>query len=176
MAPTIDTTLRTGRHCAYLLHVHLVFVTKFRHRVFTNAHLARIEEIMTDVLTQNERELVEFNGESNHVHLLLLYPPKQAISDLAHGCKGRSSAIMRSEYPEPARHYSRAKKLWSGSYFASSVGGAPISVLRQYTEQHDRPTNLTQTKTALHHRAKARCTTPKTGSRDFVPSESPPLE
>ena len=139
MAPTIDTTIRTGRHCAYLLHVHLVFVTKLRHRVFTNAHLARIEVIMTDVLTEKECELVEFNGESNHVHLLVLYPPKQAISNTTHGCKGRSSRLMRTQYPELARHYSRAKKLWSSSYFAGSVGGAPISVLRQYIEQQNRP-------------------------------------
>ena len=94
---------------------------------------------MTDVLTDKERELVEFNGESNHVHLLVLYPPKQAISDIAHGCKSRSSPIMRSEYPELARHYSRAKKLRSSSYFAGSVGGAPISVQRQYIEQQNRP-------------------------------------
>ena len=139
MAPTIDTTIRTGRHCAYLLHVHLVFVTKFRHRVFTDKHLVRLEEIMTGVLTEKECALVEFNGESNHVHMLVLYPPKQPISDIAHGCKGRSSRLMRSEYPELARHYSRAKKLWSGSYFAGSVGGARISVLRQYIEQQARP-------------------------------------
>lgn len=114
-------------------------MTKFRHHVFTNAHLARIEQIMTDVLTEKECELVEFNGESNHVHMLVVYPPKQAISDIAHGCKGRSSRLMRIEYPELARHYSRAKKLWSSSYFAGSVGGAPTSVLRQYIEQQDRP-------------------------------------
>ena len=116
-----------------------MFVTKFCHRVFTDKHLVRLEEIMTGVLTEKECALVEFNGESNHVHMLVLYPPKQPISDIAHGCKGRSSQLMRSEYPELARHYSRAKKLWSGSYFAGSVGGAPISVLRQYIEQQARP-------------------------------------
>ena len=114
-----------------------MFVTKFPHREITRAHLTRIEEITTDVLTEKECELVEFNGESNHVQMFLVYPAKQAISDIAHGCMGRSSRLMRTEYPELARRYRRAKKLWSGSYFASSVGGA--SILRQYIEQQHRP-------------------------------------
>jgi len=55
--------IRTGRHCAFLLHAHLVFVTKYRHKVFTDAHLKRIQEIMTDVCASFECELVEFNGK-----------------------------------------------------------------------------------------------------------------
>ena len=63
--------IRTGRHCVSALHAHLVFVTKFRHKVFGDAHLARMEEIMRDVCADFETELVEFNGENNHVHLLV---------------------------------------------------------------------------------------------------------
>ncbi|MEV0627489.1 IS200/IS605 family transposase [Nonomuraea wenchangensis] len=131
--------IRTGRHCVFVLHAHLVFVTKFRHRVFTDAHLNRMEEIMRDVCADFETELSEFNGENNHVHLLVNFPPKVALSKLVNSLKGVSSRRMRQEFPELARHYYRASKLWSGSYFAGSVGGAPISVLRQYIEQQNRP-------------------------------------
>ncbi|MFI7709011.1 IS200/IS605 family transposase [Nonomuraea sp. NPDC049480] len=131
--------IRTGRHCVFLLHAHLVFVTKFRHRVFTGTHLTRMEEIMRSVCAGFETQLTEFNGEYNHVRLLVGFPPKIALSKLVNSLKGVSSRRMRQEFPELARHYYRANKLWSGSYFAGSVGGAPISVLRQYIEQQNRP-------------------------------------
>ena len=86
-----------------------------------------------------EVELAEFNGETDHVHLLVHFPPKVALSKLVNSLKGVSSRRMRREFPELARHYWRANKLWSGSYFAGTVGGAPISVLRQYIEQQNRP-------------------------------------
>lgn len=131
--------IRTGRHCVFILHVHLVFVTKYRHGVFTATHLERMQEIMRDVCADFGADLAEFNGEANHVHLLVNFPPTVAISRLVNSLKGVSSRRLRQEFPELARHYWRAKRLWSGSYFAGSVGGAPISVLRQYIEQQDRP-------------------------------------
>jgi putative transposase len=62
-----------------------------------------------------------------------------ALSRLVNSLKGMSSRRMRQEFPELARHYRRANRLWSGSYFAGSAGGAPISVLRQYIEQQNQP-------------------------------------
>ena len=131
--------VRTGRHCVFVLHVHLVFVTKYRHPVFTAAHLARMEEIMRGVSADFGCELAEFNGEANHVHLLVNFPPTVAISRLVNSLKGVSSRRLRQEFPDLVRHYWRARRLWSGSYFAGSAGGAPISVLRHYIEQQDRP-------------------------------------
>lgn len=131
--------VRTGRHCVFALHAHLVFVTKFRHPVFNGAHLERMEQIMRDVCADFECEPAEFNGEANHVHLLVNFPPKVAISRLVNSLKGVSPRRMRQEFPELARHYYQANKLWSGSYFAGSVGGAPTSILHQYIEQHNRP-------------------------------------
>ena len=131
--------IRTGRHCAFLMHAHLVFVTKYRHKVFTDTHLTRMEDIMRAVCADFETELVEFNGENNHVHLLVNFPPKVAISKLVNSLKGVSSRRLRQEYPELVRHYWRAQRLWSGSYFAGSVGGTPLSIVKQYIEQQNRP-------------------------------------
>jgi putative transposase len=122
-----------------VLHAHLVFVTKYRHPVFAARHLERMELIMRDVCTDFETKLAEFNGESSHVHLLVNFPPKVALSRLVNSLKGVSSRRMRQEFPDLRRHYWRANRLWSASYFAGSLGGAPISVLRQYIEQQDRP-------------------------------------
>ena len=118
---------------------HLVFVTKFRHQVFTGRHLARLEEIMRDVCADFEAELTEFNGEGQHVHLLVSFPPKMAVAKLVNSLKGVSSRRMRTEFPELARHYYRANKLWSGSCFAGSVGGAPLSMLKTYIEDQNQP-------------------------------------
>ncbi|MET8218859.1 IS200/IS605 family transposase [Streptomyces hirsutus] len=135
----IDENIRTGRHCVFRMHVHLVFVTKYRRSVFTGLHLTRCEEIMRAVCEDFEAELVEFNGEANHVHLLVNFPPKVAVSRLVNSLKGVSSRRLRQEFPDLVRHYWRAQRLWSGSYFAGSVGGAPLSIVKQYIEQQNRP-------------------------------------
>lgn len=82
-----------------------------------------------------ETDLVEFNGEGEHAHLLVNFPPKVALSKLVNSLKGMSSRRMRHEFPDLVRHYYRANKPWSASYFA----GAPLTVLRQYIEQQNCP-------------------------------------
>lgn len=94
---------------------------------------------MRDVCADFEVQLEEFNGESSHVHLLVNFPPKVALSRLVNSLKGVSSRRIRQEFPDLRRHYYRANRLWSGSYFAGSADGAPTSVLRQYIEQQNRP-------------------------------------
>jgi putative transposase len=131
--------IRKGRHCVFALHAHLVFMTKYRHPVFTDVHLTRLEAIMRAVCEDFGCDLAEFNGEAEHVHLLVRFPPTVALSRLVNSLKGVSSRRLRQEFPELARHYWRAKRLWSGSYFAGSVGGAPLDVLRAYIEQQRRP-------------------------------------
>ncbi|WP_204014971.1 IS200/IS605 family transposase [Sphaerimonospora thailandensis] len=131
--------VRTGRHVVSHLHAHLVFVTKYRRGVFTDEILARCEEIMREVCADFEVELREFNGEHDHVHLLIHYPPKVALSKLVNSLKGVSARLLRKEYAAHVRQYLWGGHFWSGSYFAGSVGGAPLTVLKQYIEQQKRP-------------------------------------
>ncbi len=133
-----STDIRTGRHCVFKLHVHLVFVTKYRQKVFTNKILKDLEAIFKDVARDFESEIIEMNGESDHIHLLLNYPPKVSISKLVNSLKGVSSRLIRKQHPEIAKYYWKGG-LWSPSYFASSCGGAPLSIIKQYIEQQTRP-------------------------------------
>ena len=94
---------------------------------------------MRDACADSGTGLGEFNGEPGHVHLLVSFPPEAALSRLASSLKGVSSRRLRQDFPGLARHYWRANRLWSGSYFAGSAGGAPVSVPRQYTEQQNQP-------------------------------------
>jgi putative transposase len=134
-----NTDIRLGRHCVFKLHVHLVFVTKYRRGVFTKAVLNELREIFSAVCTDFEAELIEFEGEDDHVHLLVNYPPKVAVSALVNSLKGVSSRMIRKKnYPE-IKNKLWGGALWSPSYFAGSCGGAPISIIRQYIEQQRTP-------------------------------------
>ena len=86
-----------------------------------------------------EGQLVEFDGEADHVHLLINYPPKVCISTLVNGLKSVSSRLIRKKnYPSIAKALC-GNALWSPSYFAGSCGGAPIEIIRQYIQQQQTP-------------------------------------
>ena len=132
---TQETDYRRGRHCVFAIHAHLVFVTKYRRGVFRQEHLDSLHRILADVCKDFDAELIEFNGERGHVHLLINYPPKVALSALVNSLKGVSSRLLRKEFGDFHPWLKRRGVLWSPSYFAASCGGAPIEILRQYIEQ-----------------------------------------
>ena len=131
--------MRRGRHCVFLMHVHLVFVTKYRRGVFTQPILDDLQAIFSSVCADFEAELIEFDGQDDHVHLLVNYPPKIAVSALVNSLKGVSSRMIRQKnYPSICKKL-WGNALWSPSYFAGSCGGAPIAVIRQYIAQQQTP-------------------------------------
>jgi putative transposase len=94
--------------------------------------------IFHDICQSFEATLIEFDGEKDHVHLLIHYPPKIPISKLVNSLKGVSSRRLRNEFPYIEKYYWKGV-LWSPSYFAGSCGGAPIAVIRKYIEQQQTP-------------------------------------
>ena len=133
-----STEIRTGRHCIFKLHVHLVFVTKYRKKIFQSIHLIEMKTIFAKVCSDMEVNMQEMNGEEDHVHILLNYPPKLAISVLVNSLKGVSSRLLRKKFPElETRYYKNV--LWSPSYFAASCGGASIDIISQYIKQQQTP-------------------------------------
>jgi putative transposase len=138
----MSSDFRHGKHVVSKLHAHLVFVTKRRGKIFTEAHLQALETIFRKLCEDFETELSEFNGEADHVHLLVEYPPKVCISSLVNSLKGVSSRRIKQQFPEISAHWAVRKSenaLWSPSYFAGSVGGAPIEILKRYIEDQKRP-------------------------------------
>ncbi len=123
-----------------------MFVTKYRRGVFDDAMLKRCEEIMREVCENFETELRQFNGEADHVHLLVHYPPKIALSKLINGggelgdsLKGVTSRYLRAEYTGRINRTGMGSVFWSRSYFASLCGGAPLEIVRHYIEGQKRP-------------------------------------
>ena len=135
---SITSEIRRGRHCVFALHVHLVFVCKYRHAVFTKSALADLREIFGAVCSDFDAELVEFEGEQDHVHLLVNYPPKVSISNLVNSLKGVSSRLLRQRDSGIAKRYWKGV-LWSPSYFAGSCGGATLEIIKQYIRSQQTP-------------------------------------
>ncbi|GAA4229216.1 putative transposase [Streptosporangium album] len=131
--------IRRGRTVIYSLHAHLVFTPKYRREVFTDEILRRCEDIMIEVCDNFGAVLVEFNGEHDHVHLLVHYPPKVALSVLVNSLKGVSARLLRKEFGPHVRQYLWGGRFWSPSYLAASCGGAPLSIIKEYIENQKRP-------------------------------------
>lgn len=126
---------RRERHSVSNLQVHLVCVTKYRLNLFTSRELKTIEDAFRSVAEKMNFQVLSFNGEGDHVHALIEYPPKLSISKIVNQVKGVSSRMYRkSGHPCPSE-----SALWSPSYFAVSAGGAPLSVLMDYIEKQRRP-------------------------------------
>jgi len=125
-------------HCTYALSYHFVFVTKYRRPCLTAPMLERLEEILRDLIS-SWGDLVEMNGEADHVHLLVNLNPKASPAKMANMLKTVSSRLLRRDFKEELEKTYSKPVLWSRSYFVSSCGGAPLSVLKQYIEGQRRP-------------------------------------
>lgn len=121
------------------MHVHLVFVTKYRKKVFTKQVISELQAIFSNTCTDFEARLIECEGEGDHVHLLIEYPPKVSVSKLVNSLKGVSSRLVRKKGHPSIQNALWGSSLWSPSYFAGSCGGAPLAVIRQYIEQQESP-------------------------------------
>jgi putative transposase len=101
--------------------------------------LANLQEIFKRLCEKWECELLEFNGEADHVHLLLSLNPKIALSVFVNNLKTVSSRLIRKAFSEHLKKFYWKPIFWSRSYCVLSCGGAPLSVLRQYIEQQASP-------------------------------------
>ena len=130
---------KNGFRSVHLLTAHIVLVVKYRRKALNNEVLIRLETILKETLEKWESELIEFNGETDHIHFLINYPPKTRVSDLVANLKTVSSRLIRKEFNSYLAEKRLLNALWSGSYFIASCGGVTIEQLRQYVEKQDRP-------------------------------------
>lgn len=135
---------RTGRSCIFKNHIHLVFVTKYRRRAITDVMLLRLKDLFEETCIQMGAELLEFNGEDDHVHLLVTCPPKLAVSNLVQKLKGKSAYFLRKEYWEQIMDKLWGSHFWSPSYCVVSCGGAPLETVKKYIEEQRRPPKQNQ--------------------------------
>ncbi|HHF3053185.1 TPA: IS200/IS605 family transposase [Vibrio alginolyticus] len=126
------------RHSVSKLVVHLVFTTKYRRKLFTGVMIEQLREAFESACVKLECELIEMDGEQDHVHLLISYPPKLSISVMVNNLKSVSSRMLRLQNTHLTRQ-SKTSALWSRSYFACTAGGATIETLKAYVESQSTP-------------------------------------
>ena len=134
-----DFEWRTGRSCVFKIFLHLIFVTKYRRAVLTAEMIDTLKNVYEETCLQMEGELIEFGAEGDHVHLMVSYPPKIALSTFVGKLKGKSSYILRKRYAAQLKKKLWGSHLWSPSYCAVSCGGAPLDVVRQYVADQRKP-------------------------------------
>ena len=114
-------------------------VTKHRRKAMTDAMPTRCEEITREIRQDFEADFKQFNGEEDHVHLLVHHPPKVQPSKPVNSPKDVSARLLRKEHEAHVRRHLREGHSWPGSYFTGSCGGAPLTVVQQYIENQKRP-------------------------------------
>ena len=138
----MSTELRRNNHSVSRLLVHLVFVVKYRHAVISDSVWTSLRYGFDLSAKRLKLTLVELNHDKDHVRLVVEYPPKVSISEMANALKGNSSFVARRDCKEELRKKLWGTAFWSPSFFAASCGGAPIETLKLYVQSQ-------QTKAAL---------------------------
>ena len=122
---------KSNKNIVYSCKYHVVWCPKYRRSVLVNGVEERLKELIEDSCNHLNVDIIEMEIMPDHVHLLVEVNPQLGIHKAVKQIKGRSSRILREEYPWLK---SRIPSLWTNSYFVSTVGGVPLSVIKQYIE------------------------------------------
>jgi putative transposase len=122
---------KRNHNLVYSCTYHVVWCPKYRRPVLMNGVNTRLKEILLQTAQELRSEIIELEVVSDHVHLLCEVDPQFGINRLVGRLKGRSSRLLRQEFP----HLKHLPSLWTNSYFVATVGGAPLAVIKQYIEQ-----------------------------------------
>lgn len=122
---------KSNNNVVYSCKYHVVWIPKYRRPVLVDGVDVRLKKIVQQVAAERRAEIIEMEIRPDHVHLLVEVDPQYGIHRLIRQMKGRSSRLLRQEF---AWLRSRLPTLWSNSYFVSTGGGAPLSIIKQYIE------------------------------------------
>ena len=122
---------KSNRNVVYSCKYHVVWCPKYRRKVLTDEIATRLKELIIETAEGINADVIEMEVMPDHVHLLVEVDPQYGINKAVRHIKGVSSHVLRSEFPSLK---SRLPTLWTNSYFVSSVGGAPLSAIKQYIE------------------------------------------
>jgi putative transposase len=126
-----SNALKSSSGVVYSCKYHIVWCPKYRRKVLVDAVAARLEEIIRETAAEKQVEVIEIEIMPDHVHLLCEVHPQYGIHRFMRLVKGRSSRMLRQEFKSIK---SRLPTLWTNSYFISTVGGAPLDIVKQYIE------------------------------------------
>jgi putative transposase len=120
---------KSNKNIVYNCQYHVIWCVKYRRKVLIDAVDIRLKEILCQVAVDVQADIEEMETDKDHIHLLISCDPQFGIHQVIKRMKGRSSKLLRDEFPFLK---SRIPSLWTNSYFVATVGGAPLSVIKQY--------------------------------------------
>jgi len=123
---------KSNNNVVYSCKYHVVWCPKYLRKVLVGNVKSRLKELIEEVCCNFKSEIIEMELMSDHVHLLVEVDPQFGIHRLIKRIKGRTSRVLREEFPDLK---SRMPTLWTNSYFVSTVGAAPLAVIKQYIEK-----------------------------------------
>jgi Transposase IS200 like. len=129
---TYTISYKSNNNVVYSCKYHVVFCPKYRRKVLVDGVDERLKDIARQLADEYDVEIIEMEVMPDYVHILCEVDPQFGIHKFVKWLKGRSSRILRGEFPWLK---SRLPTLWTNSYFVSTVGGAPLEVIKQYIEQ-----------------------------------------
>ena len=116
----------------YSCKYHIIWCTKYRRNVLNEDVQQKLKILIQEIINQMNCELIELEVMENYIHLLVECVPQLGIHKLVKKLKGVSSRILRTEF---SHLRTRLPTLWTNSYFVSSVGGAPLEIIKKYIEE-----------------------------------------
>jgi len=129
------TKYKSNLNVVYSCKYHVVFCPKYRRKVLAPDIAIRLETVVRGIAAERNFEIIEMEVMPDHVHILLEVDPQWGIHRAVKLIKGTTSRILRAEFPMLK---SRLPSLWTNSYFVSTVGGAPLEIVKQYiANQHE---------------------------------------
>ena len=132
--------LRTSNHAAFSLHYHVILTIKYRNRCINAAMLERMREIFVNCCKSWRCELVEFNGEGDHVNLLIDGHPSMNLARMVGNLKTVSARLIRKEFAKHLAKYFWKAKFWNNAYAVVTAGGhANIETLLEYIRDQEKP-------------------------------------
>lgn len=132
--------MKSHYHCVYDMKYHLVLLTKYRNKCFTGEILDSLKSICENQCEKWSVDLLEFGGESDHIHLILGLNPTIEPAKFINSLKTVTSRLIRKQYADHLKLYYCKPVLWSRAYCLLTAGGAPLEVLKEYIQNQDRPT------------------------------------
>ena len=130
--------VRLGAHCAYRLQYHVVWVCKYRRRILKPGVRDYLEKVLHGLLRSMPGVEIEMIGcDGDHLHMVMIIPPRYSISDVMGNLKSRSSSVMRKKFTWLSKVYWKENIMWSPGYFVSSVG-IDEATIKKYVEYQGR--------------------------------------
>ena len=122
---------KSNNNIVYSCKYHIVWCPKYRRKILVGNVEIRLKELIVESCTNMNVDIIEMEIMPDHIHILIEVDPQFGVHKVIKNIKGKTSQILRDEFPELK---TKLPSLWTNSYFVSTIGGAPLEVVKQYIE------------------------------------------